>query len=49
MNSSDVAETKIQSGHTLTSANFREDVNTNGQINASDVSQVKLHVGSSVP
>ena len=32
VNSSDVAETKIQSGHTLTSANFREDVNTNGRL-----------------
>ena len=49
VNSSDVSETKLQSGQNVSASNFREDVNANGQINGTDVSQVKLHVGSSIP
>ena len=48
-NSSDVAQTKGQSGQAVTSSNFRNDVNANGIINASDVASVKLQVGTSFP
>ena len=34
VNSSDVSQTKLQSGQALTATNFRKDVNANGSINA---------------
>jgi hypothetical protein len=49
VNASDVAQTKAQSGQTITNSNFREDVNGNGVINASDVSLVKSKSGTGVP
>jgi uncharacterized delta-60 repeat protein len=49
VNSTDVSQTKLQSGHDVTVTNFREDVIPNGQINGTDVSQVRLRVGSAVP
>ena len=49
VNSTDVSQTKVQSGHTLTNANCREDVDANGAINGTDVSIVKLHVGAGLP
>jgi uncharacterized protein (TIGR03118 family) len=49
VNSTDVSQTKLQSGQAVTAANFREDIIPNGQINGSDVSQAKLRVGSGVP
>jgi hypothetical protein len=49
INASDVTQVKIQSGATVTSANFRQDVNGNGTINASDVSFVKARSGQSLP
>jgi hypothetical protein len=49
VNATDVSQTKLQSGQTLTSANFRTDVNFNGTINASDVSSVKLKTGTALP
>ncbi len=48
VNSTDVGQTKAQSGVTLGGANFRADVNTSGTINATDVSQVKSAAGSSL-
>jgi hypothetical protein len=47
--STDVSQTKLQSGHAVTSANFREDINANGSITGTDVSIAKLNVGSGVP
>ena len=44
-----VSQTRLQSGQPVTSANFREDINVNGAINGTDVSGVKLHVGSGLP
>ena len=38
VNSSDVSQTKLQSGQAVTASNFREDANANGTINSSDVS-----------
>ncbi len=49
VNSTDVSQTKTQSGAAVSAANFREDVVVNGSINASDISFVKLRSGSSVP
>lgn len=49
VNSTDVSQTKVQSGQPVTNGNCREDVLVNGAINATDVSVVKLHVGSGVP
>ena len=49
VNSSDVSETKLQSGQALSSSNFREDVTVSGSINASDVSTVKSKSGTSLP
>ncbi len=48
-NSSDVSQTKGQSGMALTGSNFRNDVNANGAINSGDVSEVKASSGTSVP
>ena len=49
VNASDVSQTKLQSGQTLTATNFREDVTFNGSINASDVSLVKSNSGTALP
>jgi hypothetical protein len=49
VNSTDISQTKLQSGQAVTNANFREDVNANGSVNASDVSSVKLQSGTSLP
>lgn len=49
VNNSDVSLTKGQVGMTVTSANFREDVNANGTISSADVRQVKTNVGHSLP
>ena len=46
VNSSDVTQTKAQSGQNATSANFRLDVNANGAINATDVSAIKANSGT---
>jgi hypothetical protein len=49
VNAGDVAQTKGQSGTTVTSANFRTDINAGGTVTASDVAQVKANSGHSVP
>ena len=49
VNSTDVSQTKLQSGQTVTATNFREDVNANGSINATDVSLVKAKSGTALP
>ena len=48
VNSGDVAQTKSESGHTVTNTNFREDVNTSGTISASDISFVKSKSGNAL-
>ena len=47
VNASDVAQTKSEIGHAVTSGNFRTDINANGAINGTDVSVVKAHIGES--
>ncbi len=49
VNASDIAQTKGQSGLSVTAANFRADVNVSGTITASDVAQLKANAGHTVP
>ena len=49
VNSSDVAQTKAQSGTAACPPNFREDVNGDGNINSTDIALVKSKVGTSLP
>jgi hypothetical protein len=49
VNSSDISQTKSQSGLAVTSTNFREDVTVTGSINSSDISLVKGSSGHGVP
>jgi hypothetical protein len=49
VNSSDIAQTKSQSGQVVTSSNFREDVTVNGLINSSDIATVQSKSGTGLP
>ncbi len=49
VNASDIAQIKSQASQTVTSSNFREDITTNGMIDASDVSLGKLNSGTALP
>jgi hypothetical protein len=49
VNSSDISQTKAQSGTTASSSNFRTDVTVNGLINSSDISTVKSKSGTALP
>ena len=49
VNSSDIAQTKSQSGQAATSNNFRLDVTANGVIDASDLAFVKSKLGTGLP
>jgi hypothetical protein len=49
VNSSDISQTKAQSGLAVSAANFREDVTVSNSINASDISLVKSRSGFGVP
>jgi hypothetical protein len=49
VNSSDIAQTRSQSGAPLTNANFRSDVTADGAINASDLGLVKSRSGVNLP
>jgi hypothetical protein len=49
VNSSDVSQTKLQSGAVLGASNFRTDVTVSGEINSSDVSTVKAQSGTALP
>jgi hypothetical protein len=48
VNASDVAQTKAAVGQSVTSSNFRTDVNANGDINSTDVTIVKTHSGGTI-
>ena len=48
VNSSDISQTKSQSGQTVTGSNFRQDVTANGSINSSDISLVKSKSGTAL-
>ena len=47
VNSSDISQTKSQSGQTVSGSNFRQDVN--GAVNSSDISLVKSKSGTGSP
>ena len=49
VNSSDISQTKGQSGAAVVDSNFREDVTVNGEINSSDISVVKAQSGTAIP
>ena len=49
VNSSDISQTKAQSGQPVTTSNFRQDVTPNGAINSSDISLVKSQSGTALP
>lgn len=47
--STDLSQTKAQSGNLVNATNFREDVVPDGSINSTDITAVKLHSGSGLP
>ena len=49
VNSSDISQTKSQSGRAVTAENFRADVTVNGSLNSSDISLVKSRSGTALP
>ena len=49
VNSSDISQTKAQSGIVVNGTNFREDLTVSGAINSSDISLVKANSGHAVP
>jgi hypothetical protein len=49
VNSSDITQTKAQSGSSVGATNFREDVTANGSINSSDIAVVKAQSGTAAP
>ena len=49
VNSTDVSQTKMESGSVTDEDNFRRDVSTNGLINSTDVSIVKARSGTGLP
>ena len=49
VNSSDISQTKAQSGTVANSSNFRTDVTVTGLINSSDISLVKWKSGTALP
>ena len=49
VNSSDIAQTKSQSGQSVTTSNFRQDATADGAINSSDISLVKSKSGTGLP
>ena len=49
VNASDIAQTKGQLGLTVTSSNFRNDVNVTGTLSSADVSLIKASNGHGVP
>jgi hypothetical protein len=49
VNATDVSQTKAESGHALTAANFREDVSVKGSINSTDVGTVKAASRTALP
>ena len=48
VNATDISNIKAQSGHSITSSNFRDDLNADGSINGSDVAFVKSKSGTAL-
>ena len=49
VDSADIAQTKSQSGNSVNSSNFREDLNVDGFLDSADISLVKSKSGTSLP
>ncbi len=49
VNSTDISQTKTQSGTLANAGNFRTDVNVNGVVNSSDIATVKSKSGTGIP
>ncbi|MEY2547388.1 MAG: large repetitive protein [Verrucomicrobiota bacterium] len=49
VNSSDIAQTKSQSGQFVSISNVREDVSVDGNVNSTDIAQVKSKSGTALP
>jgi hypothetical protein len=49
VNSADIAQTKSQSGQTVTSSNFREDLSADGTLNSADIALAKSKSGTGLP
>jgi hypothetical protein len=49
VNSTDIAQTKSQSGNVVGSSNFRDDVTVDGNLNSSDIALVKSRSGTALP
>ncbi len=49
VNSGDIAQTKSQSGTTVSASNFREDVTVDGSLNSGDIGLVKSKSGTALP
>ena len=49
VNSADISQTKSQSGQSVGSSNFREDLNVDNSINSADISLVKSKSGTGLP
>jgi hypothetical protein len=49
VNSADISQTKSQSGQSVGSSTFREDVNADGFINSTDISLTKSNSGTALP
>jgi hypothetical protein len=49
VDSADITQTKSQSGNTVTTSNFREDVNTDGFVDSADITLVKSKSGTALP
>jgi len=49
VNAADVGQTRSHSGAATDPSNFRSDINVNGIITATDVSQVKASSGTVIP
>jgi hypothetical protein len=49
VNSADIAQTKSQSGISLSTANFREDLTVEGNIDSTDIALVKSKSGTALP
>jgi hypothetical protein len=49
VNSTDIAQTKSQSGQFVTISNFRQDVTVDAAINSADIALVKSKSGTALP
>jgi hypothetical protein len=49
VNSTDIAQTKSQSGQMVSASNFRTDITADGNLNSTDIAVVKSKSGTALP